>query len=410
MPSNKSKNKTNIMILKIFLALILGAIIGAFLPLHSAGIVVLRSLITFSNIVSEFLAFFVPIAVLTLVMPSIIDLGEKATKMLIAGVALSFLSFLSIGFISLFIGYGIIPSVLNTSNTVNSASEVVEYTGFLPTIINPFFDIVTAMIIAFIFGIAATKVKSENIRKLSKEIESCAYKVLNSFIVPLLPFYIFAIMAKFSASGELFSNFSTFGLVILLIFIISNGYSLIIMFLLSKFTKRSFLQVFKAYISVYLVGFATRSSKASIPISLIAAEKINISQEVREFGVPLLSTTHMLGDMATQIFGALAFYYIFTGNMLPMSLSIPYILLLSSILIAAPGTPGGVVVTTKPFLTSFLGFPMPAAETFFAVGIANDSFATATNVLGDGLIVMILDSISKKIKNNKKLDNNNEKN
>jgi Na+/H+-dicarboxylate symporter len=167
------------------------------------------------------------------------------------------------------------------------------------------------------------------------------------------------------------------------------------MFVVAKITGRSFFKVLKAYLPAYLVAFGTRSSKATIPISLQSAEKIGISKEVREFGVPLLATTHMLGDMATQIFGAIAFYYIFMGEMLPLSLAISYVFLLSSILIAAPGTPGGVVVTTKPFLTSFLGFPSPVAETFFAFGIANDSFATGTNVMGDGIIIMLLEKVEK---------------
>ena len=392
-----SQAKTNRMIFKILFALIFGAITGSLLTTSSIGVFALRSLITFSDVISQFLSFFVPIAVLTLVMPSIIELGDKASKMLIAGIVLSFISFVIIGFLCLVLGYQIVPAFLTVSKSAISSADVVEYKGFLPQIIAPFFDVVTAMIIAFSFGIAATKVKSDNLKKVAKEVEGCSYKILNGFFIPLLPYYIFAIIAKLSASGELFANLYTFALVLVLIFVISNGYTLLMMFVLAKITKKSFWEVLKAYIPVYLVGFATRSSKATIPVSLIAAEKINISREIREFGVPLLATTHMLGDMATQIFGAVAFYYIFTGEMLPISLAISYVFLLSTILIAAPGTPGGVVVTTKPFLTSFLGFPTPAAETFFAVGIANDSFATGTNVLGDGIIVMILDAISKKI-------------
>jgi Na+/H+-dicarboxylate symporter len=261
------------------------------------------------------------------------------------------------------------------------------------------------MVIAFTFGIAATKVPSENLTKVVKEIEGCSYRILNNFLIPILPFYIFCILAKISASGELFANIGNFAIVIVLVFIVSNGYTLIMMFLMSKLSGRSFFHVFKSYVPAYLVAFGTRSSKATIPVSLVSAEKIGVSKEVREFGVPLLATTHMLGDMAMQIFGAMAIYYIFMGEMISLNLIFSYVLLLSTILIAAPGTPGGVVVTTRPFLTSFLGFPTPVAETFFAIGIANDSFATGTNVLGDGVIVMILEKISKKLMNRKERAN-----
>jgi Na+/H+-dicarboxylate symporter len=388
---------TNQMIARIILAIILGAVIGYFLPLTKIGVFALRGLITFSDIVSSFLAFFVPVAVLTMITPSIIEMGGKASRMLIMALVVAFLSFVAIGFVCLLTGYQIVPILLKTIQASNSGA-ILEYKGFLPPIIEPFFDVITAMALAFTFGIAATKVQSTNLMIVLREIEQCSYKILSGLLIPILPFYIFGIIAKFSASGELFANIGTFGLIILLVFIISNTYIMLVMFVLAKITKRSFWLIAKAYLPVYLVGFATRSSKATILTSIGAAETIEISKEIREFGVPFLATAHMLGDMAMQIFGAVAFYYIFMGEMLPLSLGISYVFLLSTLLMAAPGTPGGAVVTTKPFLTSFLGLPPSGAETFFAVGITNDSFATGGNVLGDGAILMILEIVDKNLK------------
>ena len=390
------KSTTKGLIFKILLALILGAIIGRVLILNEFGIMALRGFVTVSDIISQFLSFFVPIAVLTLVMPGIIELGSKASKMLIAGISLSFVSFVIIGFVCIIAGYTLIPNILDVKEGAQ-IHDIIDFAGFLPPILTPFFDVVTAMIIAFSFGIAATKVESPSLMKVLKEVEACTYTILNRFLIPILPFYIFCILVKLSASGELFMNLGNFAVVLLLIFVISNGYTLFMMFVMSKISGRSFLFVVKSYLPAYLTAFGTRSSKATIPVSLACAEKIGISKEIREFGTPLLATTHMLGDMAMQIFGAIAFFYIFTGEMIPLTLIISYVFLLSSILIAAPGTPGGVVVTTRPFLTSFLGFPTGVAEIFFAVGIANDSFATGTNVLGDGVIVMILEKINKKL-------------
>ena len=82
--------------------------------------------------------------------------------------------------------------------------------------------------------------------------------------------------------------------------------------------------------------------------------------------------------------------------MLSLPLMASYIFVLATILLAAPGIPGGEPVATKPLLVSYLGFPAGAAETMFMLGVANDSFATAINVTGDSPIVMILDSLYKK--------------
>jgi Na+/H+-dicarboxylate symporter len=96
----------------------------------------------------------------------------------------------------------------------------------------------------------------------------------------------------------------------------------------------------------------------------------------------------------------MAIYYIFVGEMIPPTLVISYIFLIATILLAAPGIPGGEPVATKPLLTSFLGFPPVVAEAMFTLGIANDSFATAVNVTGDSFVIMLLEKLDKKFRKN----------
>lgn len=394
-------NNTTKLIFKILLAILFGSIIGKILIANNIGLFLLRGFVSASDIISQFLSFFIPIAVLTIVLPGIIELGSKASKMTLIGFFISFASFILMGIVCVFSGYALIPLFLSkSSQATNLGISTQSITGFFPVLIRPFFDIVSAMLIAITFGIAATKVSSENILKLTKEIEKCSYTILNNFLIPLLPFYIFCILAKLSATGDLFLNLGNFAILIGLVFVISNGYTLIIIWLFAKMTKRSFIRVFKAYLPAYLVAFGTRSSVATVPVSLISAEKIEISPEIREFAVPFLAAIHMLGDMAMQVFGAMAIYYIFAGEMLNLNLMLSYVFLLASLLIVVPGTPGGAAVTTKPFLISFLGFTPPLSETFFAIAVTNDSFATGTNIMADCAIMMLLERIYNKLKRN----------
>lgn len=392
----KKEKGASKMIIKILLAFIVGSFLGRILILHDAGILALRGMVTFSDLISQFLSFFVPIVVLGLVMPGIIELGGKANKMLIAAVILSYSSLLLIGFICFSLGYTFVPSIFKSTEVGASVAIITDYKGFLPNLLSPFFDVVGAIVVAFSFGLAAAKAKAESFTKVAKEFETCIYLILNKFLIPILPFYIGCIFAKLSASGELMANLSNFALVILVIFLISNLYTLFIISATAVATKRSIIAVLKAYLSAYLVAFGTQSSKATIPVSLISAEKIDISKEVREFAVPLLSTTHLIGSMVTQTFGAIVIYYIFTGEMISVPVMFSYVFVLATILLAAPGIPGGEPVATKPLLVSFLGFPAGAAEAMFMLGIANDSFATAINVTGDSPIVMMLDRLYKK--------------
>ena len=112
--------------------------------------------------------------------------------------------------------------------------------------------------------------------------------------------------------------------------------------------------------------------------------------------MPLLATTHMLGDMAHHVFGVMAISYIFTGEMIATNLMLPFILLISGILLTAPGTPGGVATLTRPFRSSSLLLPENVVETCFTLSLANDSSTTGTNVVGDSTILIALDAIHKK--------------
>ena len=393
---NKINNKASKLIFKILLALILGGALGQILILNHIGIFALRGLITFSDLFSQFLSFFVPIVVLSLVMPGIIELGGKASKMLIAAIIICYSSMVFIGFVSMMLGFSFIPTFFSSITEIEITSEFFHYEGFLPKLLTPFFDVVGAIVLAFSFGIAASSLKTNTFKDVAREIEACVYKILNSFVIPILPLYIGCIFAKLSAGGELLSNLQNFAFVIIGIFIIANTYMLLILFVGSLLTKRNFFTVVKAYIPAYFVAFGTQSSKATIPVTLLSAEKLNVSKEVREFGIPLLSTINLTGSMVTQIFGAIAIYYVFTGKLIDLSLISSYIFIVATILLAAPGIPGGEPVATKPLLISFLGFPPGIAEIMFTLGIANDSFATSVNVGGDGGIVLILDRLYKK--------------
>ena len=64
-------------------------------------------------------------------------------------------------------------------------------------------------------------------------------------------------------------------------------------------------------------------------------------------------------------------------------------------MVAAPGVPGGAIVTAQAVLTSVLGFSPELYGLMFALYIVMDSFGTATNVTGDGAVAIIIDKIYK---------------
>ena len=74
---------------------------------------------------------------------------------------------------------------------------------------------------------------------------------------------------------------------------------------------------------------------------------------------------------------------------------VAFIFTLAVAMVAAPGVPGGAIVTAQAALTSVLGFSPELYGLMFALYIVMDSFGTATNVTGDGAVAIIIDKIYK---------------
>ena len=73
-----------------------------------------------------------------------------------------------------------------------------------------------------------------------------------------------------------------------------------------------------------------------------------------------------------------------------------FVMLLSVMMVAAPGVPGGSIMAALAPLASVLGFGEADQALMIALYIAMDSFGTACNVTGDGAIAVIIDKIFRK--------------
>ena len=66
-------------------------------------------------------------------------------------------------------------------------------------------------------------------------------------------------------------------------------------------------------------------------------------------------------------------------------------MMLGVMMVAAPGVPGGAIMTAAGLLSTMLGFSEAQVGLMIAAYIAIDSFGTATNVTGDGALAAIVD-------------------
>ena len=148
-------------------------------------------------------------------------------------------------------------------------------------------------------------------------------------------------------------------------------------------------------IPAYLTAVGTQSSAATIPVTLEGVRKNNVSDEVKDFVVPLCATIHLAGDTITLVVTSMAVMYM-NGQEPTFKAILSFIFMLGITMIAAPGIPGGGVMAALGLLETMFGFGTVEKPIMIALHAAQDSFGTATNITGDGAIAIIVDYILNK--------------
>lgn len=151
--------------------------------------------------------------------------------------------------------------------------------------------------------------------------------------------------------------------------------------LVAAVTGRNPKQFFSAASNALLTAFATSSSMATLPVTLMVAKEENISDDVARFVLPLATTINLAGTAMYEAVSALFFCQI-----LGFDLSIPAQIgvFLTAIIagMGATGIPEGGLITMVMVLRN-VNVPASAIGLLLPFDRILDRFRTMTNVWGD---------------------------
>ena len=389
---------------KLIIAIIVGILIGLYMPEFVA-----RAVVTLSDFFSTFLKFVVPLMILAYVTMGIADLSQGAGKLLIITVALSYASTLIAGSSSYLVASTLFPSFMSPQALDQiAATSGVSVSPYFSISIPPLLDTLSAVVLAFVMGLCLSTMRGKEIGdslyNVMSDFSKIIDKTLHTAIIPLLPLYICGTFVDMTRSGKTFAILGILWKVFLVV-IAMHIICIVLQFVTAGFVSgKNPVRLLKNQIPGYTTALGTQSSAATIPVNLQCAETHGISEEIRNFVVPLCANIHMAGSMITITACATA---VCLMNQLPISLAtvIPFIMTLGVAMVASPGAPGGSIMTALPFLYMIFGTVAgdpngPICAIMVALYITQDSFGTACNVCGDNAIGIIVDTIyKKKIKN-----------
>lgn len=383
------------LLIKIIIAIILGIIAGLLFSKFSAGLVLTKIFLIFNSIFSNFLSFIIPLLIVGLVAPGIGHLGRDAGKLLIITIIMAYVFTLFSGFSTYAVTSLIYPSMLDGVSLLSPDADVQSSIKPYFTIdMPPIMSVTSALILAFVLGFGLAVTKTEKIMHVIDDLCVIINKIIESVIIPLLPFYIFTIFMSIAYAGEIGKVLSVFIKIIILIFILTVILLLIFFTIAGLIAGKNPLTLLKKMMPAYVTALGTSSSAATIPVTLECTLSNGVRNSIASFVIPLCATINLSGSMLKIVACSFAIIYT-TGMDISFGQYAGFILTLAVAMVAAPGVPGGAIMTALAPLSSVLGFSQETNALMIALYIVMDSFGTATNVTGDGAIAVILDKIYK---------------
>ncbi len=385
---------------KLIIAIVIGILIGQFLPES-----VCRFVVTLSGIFGSFLKFVIPLMILAYVTMGIADLSQGAGKLLLITVLIAYGSTIVAGSGSYLVSSTLFPSFISADALAQiEATAGNSVDSFFSIALPPVIDTLSAVVLAFILGLCMSAMRGKEIGDTLynsfKDFSNIIDKVLHKAIIPLLPLFICGTFVDMTKSGRTFVILGILWKVFVVVIIMHLIIITIQFTVAGAVSKKNPFVLIKNQIPAYTTAIGTQSSAATIPVNLECAKNDGVSEEIRNFVVPLCANIHMAGSMITIVACATA---VCLMNGIPIGLHtvVPFVMTLGIAMVASPGAPGGSIMTALPFLYMIFGKELgntdgPICALMVALYITQDSFGTACNVSGDNAIGVVVEAIYQK--------------
>lgn len=378
------------LILKLIAGIVAGILVGLYVPITGVEL-----LFTVKELIGQIISFTIPLIILFFIASGIAGLPKGSGHLLGKTVGFAYSSTIIAGTLAFLLVSAVIPFL---SGGITFEAEVATEIGsFIDLEIPPLMGVMTALVTAFVFGIGMSQLELDTLKKVSDQGRDVIDGLLSKVIIPALPFYIAGVFAEMTVAGTVVDTLQTFGVVLIAALVMHWLWLSVLYIATGVLLKRNPIELVKNMLPAYFTALGTMSSAATIPVSLQSSKANNVKEDVANFTVPLCATIHLSGSTITIVTCAMAVMFLSPSMEVPSLMGmLPLIMMLGVVMIAAPGAPGGAVMSALGLLTSMLGFNEGAVALMIALYLAQDSFGTACNVTGDGIIALWVDRFSEK--------------
>lgn len=374
---------------RLLISVVIGILIGLI-----ANETAISVILPIKHILGQIIFFLIPLLILGFITPAIARLNKNASKLLGRSLLLAYLSCIGSASLAAFMGYALIP-LLDIVPTHETATVLPDMIFQLD--IPPLMSVLSALVFAFMLGLSLIWTKSSLLEQVSFEFQNMVFAMVKKFLLPILPFFIASNFCILAYEGALASRFPIF---IAILVITVSCHIIWMSFIYASaglYAKINPWKVLKHYGPVALTALGTQSSAASLGIAIEETKKSSVLRsDVRDFTIPLLGNIHFPGSILDVVFLALVVSQLLYGNMPELSKMLIFIPLLGIFAIAAPGLPGGTLISSLGLIHAVLGIDDTGVALMISIFALLDSFGTTHNITSDGALTLALSAYSDK--------------
>ncbi|SBW03850.1 cation:dicarboxylase symporter family transporter [uncultured Dysgonomonas sp.] len=375
--------------LRLLLGVLGGVVLGLFASESLIAVV-----LPVKHILGQVIFFLIPLIIFGFITPSITRLKKNASRLLGSSLLLAYVSCIGSASLAAFVGYKIIPllDIVPVKEATNSLPEMLFRLD-----IPPLMPVLSALVFAFLLGLSVIWTKAVKIEAALYEFQDLIFAMVKKILIPILPFFIAANFSILAYEGALASRLPVF-LAILVITVLCHLIWISFLYISSGLYARvNPWKVLKYYGPVALTALGTQSSAASLGVAIEQTKKCpELKPEIRDFAIPLFGNIHFPGSILDVVFLSLAVSQLLYGTMPDITQILIFIPLLGIFAIAAPGLPGGTLITSLGLIHAVLGIDDAGAALMITIFALLDSFGTTHNITSDGALTLALSTYTDK--------------
>lgn len=376
---------------KLFIAVVIGLIIGKI-----ANETVMGVILPIKHVLGQIIFFLIPLLIFGFITPSITRLKKNASKLLTATLVLAYVSCIGSATFAAIVGYITIPylDISPSSESVNILPNMIFRLD-----IPPLMSVLSALVLAFLLGLSIILTKADRIEAALYEFQNLVFTMVKKFLLPILPLFIATNFSALAYEGALASRLPMFFAILIITVLCHISWMAILYIMAGIYSGKNPWHVLRYYGPVILTALGTQSSAASLATAIEETKKsLVLRPDVRDFAIPLLGNVHFVGSILDVVFLSLAVSQLLYGSMPGIEQMVIFIPLLGIFAIAAPGLPGGTLITSLGLIHTVLGIDEAGTALMITIFALLDSFGTTHNITSDGALTLYLSSYADKHK------------